>query len=247
MSPSEVDSSPDAPSTEGSYVAALRRTALRTAREPVLLVLLAATAIEFTLMEVLEEASPDGILELLAGAGGFADMDLVVPLVLLILPFVTAFRMALFRPARAAYRGESLTLGESVSSALNRMFPVLVTSLAINVLLGSVVLLCLALDVRMPLFTLLPLQFALTPALYFAATRDERATASIRRSLSFTRRHWYALFASQGARELVLAAWTSLLAGALAFPNPGVVAGVLAVRYVGWLVVTSTYLHLDDV
>lgn len=239
-----------------SFVASIRQTA-RTTAGPVLLVWMAISIGEFLLAEWLAS----GISHIRIGPWWDVPLDprawAAAPLVALILPFLAAFRTALFLPARRAYQGDSPTIGSTLEAAFERMFPVLSVRITIEALQIGVLLLCIFMVVRMPLWVVLPLGFTLAPALYFAAARQMDSNASLWEALKLSDKHWIAIFGAHGFGLIAILAFSS--AGGMTeafeslpvfplntFTNLKLLGAYLAGRYVDWLVVTATYLYLDE-
>ena len=238
-----------------SWRETFRATARATAG-PVLLVWLIVSAGEILLAEWLA----DGLsrmrlgpwLEEPADARGFNAR----PFLVVVLPFLAAFRSALFRPAHRALRGEHPRTLEVAGMAFDRMLPVFFTRMSIQAYQFTALLFCLWIAARMPLWVLLPLGFTLAPAQYFVATREIDATRGLWTALEFSHRHWIAIFAAHGFGLVAILACSA--SGAMAAPlgslpifplntfsTLGILGGYLVGRYIDWLVVTATYTYLD--
>ncbi len=224
---------------------------------PVLIVWLIVSGIEF----LIAEWFAGSISYLRLGPWWDAPGDLhgwaLAPLVAMILPLFAAYRTALFEPARRAFRRDSQSIGEVAWTAFERVVPVFSTRMTITSLQIGALLFCSWMLVRMPLFVVLPLGLTLVPALYLAATRREPSGRALMGALEVSRKHWLLIY---GAHGIGLGIVMLSTAGGVAVAVPGaesaaalglvgkakILVAYLAGRYLDWVIVTGTYLFLDE-
>lgn len=247
---------PEREADSPSLIETVRRLAKRTAG-PVLLVWLVISIVELFVAEWMA----GGMANLRFGPWWDVPFDwrllALSPIAAGVLPLLAAYRTALFRPAKQAFDGEAPGLRGAVRSAFDRLVPVLSTRMSIMTALIATLMFCSWLVVPMPIWVLLPLGFTLAPALYLVAAKGMTPDDGIGAALELSRRHWVAIFAAHGVGLLaILAFMTGGAASGLYEPWPifplntfaklKLVGAYLAGRYVDWMLVTGTYIYLDE-
>lgn len=254
MSERRLTPPPNCPNEADSFRDYLRRTA-RTTAGPVLLVWLIVSMAEFALAEWFAGS----ISYLRLGPWWDVPSNLrgwaLAPIVAMFLPLLAAYRTALFRPARQVFCGKGLTFGEVADEAFERVLSVFSTRMTITSAQIGALLLCSWLVVPMPFLVVLSIGFAMVPALYVASTRRVDSNEALSRGLEWSRRHWVSIHAAHGLGLTVVSLFTAGGFLSVAYGAPSVtgvsremtvLAAYLTGRYLDWVVVTSTYLYLDE-
>jgi len=239
-----------------TWFATVKRVARQTAG-PVLLVWMAISTAEFFVAEWMA----GGMSNLRIGPWWDVPLDVrawaVSPIAAGLLPLLAAYRTALFRPARRVCDGESLGVRDTARSGFDRLVPVLSTRMSIGTALIAVLMFCSWLVVPLPIWVLLPLGFTLAPALYLVAARRMSPDDGLSAALELSRHHWVAIFAAHGFGLIAILAFTTGGAGLTLydpwpiFPldtlgNLRILGAYLAGRYVDWMLVTGTYVYLEE-
>lgn len=177
-------------------------------------------------------------------------------LLLLAAQAVAMLRTGLLLPARLAYDGADLSWKAVLRMAAGRFLPVLELNIKLGFGLAVVGLICVALDVSMTMWVILPISFMLQPAHYYVTAHQMSATRALRTTLSVARRHWMPIFLVFGGLTCLSAALPSLVDSCSQMVgNSGAIADVaeqlgrstvyLAVEFIGFLFSCGLYFALD--